>query len=344
MKILQSIQKTEMSDAVRAKFAMTIPVLQATASSLAGDRARRLGGYSKLTMADLAREAREGNGDAGICFELAVHQAIEQRHPLLHPIVSEVLEKFCAIPEGAESILFGPEKNHVIPILESTQNALTEDSLVWVGNQGRPPKLKKYIPQIINAFRRNEAKNNLPRSISGLWKADLFLGGKKTDRWLGTTIKINVEQLVGARGLRLGIYPKKNANDNPRKDDDLNLIRIPLPYDGAFMEAFYKSFYLVRAFLKADARVPPPISLPDAEDRFITKELELRRDFPVIDVLDVIEDMSQPDLFDRAEVGNIEPAASLTEAGLKDAPAPSDLSDMVSLSPFSLTKRKFPLK
>lgn len=340
MKVLKAVQKTNISDAVRAKFAMSVPVLEATVSSLAKDRANRFGGYDKVTLADLAREFREGNGDAGICFELAVHQAVEQRHPLLHPIVSEVLEELCGIPDGADSILFGPEKNHVIPILESTENALTDDSRVWVGNRGQPPKLKRYIPQIINALRRSEARNNLPRSISGLWKADLFLGGKQKDRWLGTTIKINADQLVGARGLRLGIYPKKNDKDVPRKDEDLNLIRIPLPYDGAFMEAFYRSFYLIRAFLKADAQVPPPINLPDAEDRFITKEFEQRRDFPVLAVLGVVRDMAQPDLMDQTAVGDIEPAASLTEAGLKDAPSPEDISDLVSLSPFSMTRKR----
>ena len=318
---------------------MTVPVLEATNSSLAKDRAARFGGYNKVTLADLAREAREGNGDAGICFELAVHQAVEAQDRLLHPLVSEVLEELCGIPGGADSILFGPEKNHIIPILESTENALTDESRIWVGNRGQPPKLKRYIPQIINAFRRGEMRNNLPRSISGLWKADLFLGTKQKDRWLGTTIKINPDQLIGAKGLRLGIYPKKNEKDAPRKDDDLNLIRIPLPYDGAFMEAFYRSFYLVRAFLKADARVPPPVNLPDAEDRFITRELEMRRDFAVSDVVEVIRDMAQGDLIRSAEVADILPAASLTEAGLQNTPAPEDISEMVSLSPFSLTSQ-----
>ena len=336
MKILPAVQATDISDAVRAKFAMSVPVLEATLSSLALDRAKRLGGYDKVTLADLAREFREGHGDAGICFELAVHQAIERRDQLIHPLISEVLEGLCGIPQGADSILFGPEKNHVIPILESTKNALTDDSRVWVGNRGQPPKLKRYIPQIINAFRRSEVRNQLPRTISGLWKADLFLGGKGPDRWLGTTVKINSEQLVGAQGLRLGIYPKKNAKDEPRKDDDLNLVRIPLPYDSSFMEMFYKAFNLTRAFLRADAHVPPPINLPDAEDRFITKELEARRDYPIMQVLGVLRDMAQHDLIAHAEVSDVAPAASLTQEGLKPTPAPEDISEMVSLSPVSL--------
>ena len=86
------------------------------------------------------------------------------------------------IREDAESILFGPEKNHVIPILESAQNSLTDESRIWVGNRGQPPKLKRYIPQSFNAFRRSAARDALPRRISGLWKADLFLGGKTIDR------------------------------------------------------------------------------------------------------------------------------------------------------------------
>ncbi len=184
MKVLKAIQQHTLNDAVRAKFAMAIPVLEATLASLAADRAERLGGHNQITLADLARETREGSGDAGICFELAVHQAIESKNPLIHPLVSEVLDGHMHIRDQADSILFGPEKNHVIPILESVQDALTEESRVWVGNRGQPPKLKRYIPQIINAFRRSEARNTLPRSISGIWKADLFLGGKEIDRWL----------------------------------------------------------------------------------------------------------------------------------------------------------------
>jgi hypothetical protein len=197
--------------------------------------------------------------------------------------------------------------------------------------------LKRYIPQIINAFRRNEARNLLPRSISGIWKADLFLGGKNIDRWLGTTVKINPDQLVGAQGLRIGIYPKRNANDGPRLDDDLKLLRIPLPYDGAFMESFYKSFFLVRAFLKSDARVPPEISLPDAEDRFVTRELEVRRAFPVRDIIGVLHEMAQRDLMLAEAVTEIVPAASLSQLGLSEAPRPEDISEIISISPISLT-------
>lgn len=332
MKVLKSRQIAEVSDAVRSKFAMTVPVLEATLHSLKKERIERLGGIEAIILADLSREFREGSGDAGICFEYAIHDAIAHESPLIEPLASGVLEDFCNITGGAWSILFGPEKDGVIPILESAQDALTEDARVYVGNRGQPPKLRQYIPQIINAFRRHEARNKLPRSINGLWKADLFLGNGDAERWVGTTVKINPSNLEGAQGLRIGIYPQVDAKDGPRKDESLNLIRLPLPYDAAFMELFYKAFYLTRAFMNADARVPPPVKLPDAEDRYLTNELELRRGFPLVQVLDVLREMGQPDLLENHEVIEVAADATLSKEGLDSAPRRIS-GDFVSLAP-----------
>jgi hypothetical protein len=316
---------------------MVVPVLEATLYSVHMDRIARLGGYEEWTLVDLAREYREGNGDAGICFEFAVHEAIALENPLIAPLASEVLNDFCGISGGANSILFGPEKDGRIPILESVQDALTDDSRVYVGNRGQPPKLKRYIPKIIRAFRRNEDRNKLPRTINGLWKADLFIGNPDSEKWVGTTVKVNQAHLEGAQGLRIGIYPRVNPRDVPRKDDDLNLVRLPLPYDAAFMELFYKSFYLVRAFLNADARVPKPIQLPDAEDRFVTQELEARRDFPVLAVIEVIRDMAQRNLLKNEDVETVMPTAALSEeAGLEESPENDVGSDYISLTPKAL--------
>lgn len=339
MRLLKSTQKAAISDAVRSKFAMVVPVLEASLHSLPADRLQRLGGLAAITLRDLAREFRAGSGDAGICFEYAVHEAIASTHPLIHPLVSEVLEDFCRIRGGADSILFGPEKDGKIPILESVQDALTDDSQVYVGNAGRPPKLKRYIPQIIRAFRRNEERNRLPRSIAGLWKADLFAGNPQSEQWVGTTVKINPAHLQGARGLRIGIYPKANARDTPRRDANLNLVRLPLPYDAAFMELFYKSFYLVKACLNADAQVPPPVSLPDAEDRFITQELQARRDFPVLQVIEVVRAMSQGDLLESTPVEQVQPTATLSEAeGLVTTEGQAVDSPLISITPETRTE------
>jgi hypothetical protein len=338
MKVQRSNQREPLADPVRAKFAMVVPVLEATLYSLSQERIGRLGGYEEWSLADLAREHREGSGDTGICFEFAVHEAIAAQHDLISPLASEVLKDFCGIDGGSHSLLFGPEKDGRVPILETVKDSLTDDSRVYVGNRGQPPKLRRYIPQIIRAFRRNEDRNKLPRSINGLWKADLFLGNRETEKWVGTTVKVNATHLEGAQGLRIGIYPKVNARDAPRKDDNLNLVRLPLPYDGAFMELFYKSFFLVRAFLRADARVPAPVQLPDSEDRFVTQELESRRIFNVLDVCAALREMSQESLLDTEAVEEIAPTASLSEEkGLEDEPEEPPESGFISITPEPLS-------
>jgi hypothetical protein len=334
VKLIAGRQVGDVEDPVRAKLAIVVPILKATLHSLARDRIERLGGLPRITLHDLAREFREGHGDAGICFEYAVHEAIAANSRLVHPLVSEVLERLCNIRGGADSILFGPEKEGVIPIIESAENALTDDSVVYVGNVGRPPKLRRYIPQIVRAYRRNEEQNRLPRSIAGLWKADLFLGNRDVDAWVGTTIKINPEQLQGARGLRIAIYPKRGARDVPRMDDELNLIRMPLPYDGQFMEVFYKGFFLVRAFLRADAVIPRPVDLPDAEDRLVTEQLERRREFPIVEVIEALTGLAQPDLLEAAEVEERAVNAALSEdAGLQAQLPLEGPPDPVSVTP-----------
>jgi hypothetical protein len=136
MRVLDGKQIGNVGDPLRSKLAMVVPVLKATLHSLARDRVQRLGGLEKVTLHDLAREFLEGSGDAGICFEYAVHEAISHQSALIHPLASEVLEDLCKINGGAESILFGPEKEGVIPILETVQNALTDESVNRPGFAG----------------------------------------------------------------------------------------------------------------------------------------------------------------------------------------------------------------
>lgn len=336
MRLLTSTQREPIADPVRSKFAMVVPVIEGTLFAMNGERLIRLGGLAAWTLADLAREYRDGSGDAGICFEYAVHDAIASRNELIWPITSEVLETFCAIPGGSDSLLFGPEKDGRIPVIESVANALTDDSQLYVGYRGRPPKLKRHLNKIVRAFRRPPERDRLPSSMRGIWKADLFLGSRTDDNWVGTTVKINGTHLEGGAGLRVGIYPRANAADRPRRDEALNLVRLPLPYDGAFMELFYKSFFLVKAFLEADAKVPTPVKLPDAEDRFVSAELAARRDFPIIEVIDVLRGMSQHELLETASVKDVPPTAAISVTdGLEEAGEALSSPEIISVGPIA---------
>lgn len=86
MQVIGGRQLSDVEDPVRAKLAMVVPVLKATLHSLARDRIQRLGGLDRVTLCDLAREFREGHGDAGICFEYAVHDAIATQNRLIWPL------------------------------------------------------------------------------------------------------------------------------------------------------------------------------------------------------------------------------------------------------------------
>src|SRR5262249_55188932 len=146
-------------------------------------------------------------------------------------------------------------------------------------------------------FRTRQAASELPYSIRGLWKADLFVGFSDEDRWVATTVKINRNHLEGAPGLRIGIIPAgEGPSDAVVKDDSKNLIICSLLHDRNFMQIFYEGWRVVQAFIKAQARVPKAVLLPGPEEREVARILEERRDFPVVDVIEALGVFSQPGL------------------------------------------------
>lgn len=70
----------------------------------------------------------------------------------------------------------------------------------------------------------------------------------------------------------------------------------PLPYDGSFVETFYMAWEAVNAFLSADAQVPKEVSLPRPAARTVARYLADRREFPVVDVIEALGPLSQPEL------------------------------------------------
>ncbi len=303
MKLQKELQRTQITDAARARIALALPVLKGVLFALQHDRVDRLGGYQKITLADLGREYREGSGDCGICFEYAVHDSIKAKDPNVYNLLSNVLEHYCGIKSGAESILFGAEKTGGVSLIETSDDLLDDESRVLSGKIGQPAKLKRRWDTIKKALRDTKARNRLPSSIKGLWKADLFLGSSEEGRWVGSTLKLNKRDFEGAAGLRLGIFPETKPGEKPSRDNVNNLILCPLPYDANFMELFYSSFFTVKQLLIADSRVPKPVALPNAADRFVAQLFEDRREFYVIDIIEAMYPMGQIDLTDESVVG-----------------------------------------
>lgn len=208
------------------------------------------------------------------------------------------MKKYCKVKgNDASSILFSAEKNGALKLIDTAHDLLTDESRLLTGAQAQPVKLKRYINSLAAAFRRPTTRLYLPASIRGAWKADLFLGMKDTDRWVATSVKINPTQLEGARGLRIGIVPSRHGqSDRVSVDDSKNLVVCPLPYDAAFMEVFYSAWVILQQFIASDAKVPKEAALPTAPQRMVAKMLEDRRKFSIVQVIDALAPLAQPEL------------------------------------------------
>lgn len=296
-------QQSPVADEVAALFAVVRPIPEGLLHSLKADVVAEVGGIENVKLKMLPRLYRAGDGDCGICFEYAVHDAVRRNDGAVLERIESALSLCNVAGSDVTSLLFGAEKTGSQQIIESAHAALTDDSVLMSGYRGKPARLKRHIAAIAQAFRRPTARLNLPQSISGIWKADLFVGRADTDRWVGTTVKINPTALEGARGLRVGIVPvRQGETDLPFKDDKRNLVVCPLLHDGAFMEVFYAGWIIVQQFIAADARIPAEAALPRPPDREVARQLQQRREFAVLDVIEALRPLAQPELLVSNEI------------------------------------------
>lgn len=292
-------QRNMVADEVSALTAVVRPILEGTLYAVKGEVIAQAGGHDNITLEMLARVYKPGDGDCGLCFEWAVHDAMNRHDPLVEERIADALKR-CKVPgTKPASILFGGEKSGAVRLIDTARDRLTDESRVLGGTVGQPPKLRSRLPLLAHAMRSPPARYWLPYSISGLWKADLFLGHTDADRWVGTTVKINPSQVEPAKGLRLAIVPvRQGKTDKISVDTAKNLVICPLLHDGAFMEIFYQGWGVVQQFIRADAYCPREVYLPRPPERQVAKYLEVRRTFPVVDVLDALIPLSQPELLE----------------------------------------------
>lgn len=298
-----------------ALFSVISPILTALAMSLKKDIVTQVGGYKKITLELFTRLFEPGDGDCGICFEYAIHDAIINKQGDVLDRIDTALSKYCKIKgDIPSSILFGAEKSGQLQFIDSVKEHLTENSLLLTGDRGKPIKLKKHINGVVSAFRKPQEREKLPNSINGLWKADLFVGNLNMDKWVGTTVKINPAQLESARGLRLGVVPSRsNKSDKIYKHEIKNLIVCPVPYDGSFMEIFYEAWGIVKQFINAHGNMPTEIHLSSSLDRLVCRELVKRNRFPVLDVAETLKTFGQPYLL-KVEQSHAEITSNSDEA------------------------------
>ena len=331
VEIREEHQLNPVADEVSAITAVVRPILTGVLYSLKREVADQLGGYDKVPLFMLARNHRVGDGDTGICFEYAVHDAVTRGEASVLERVSDAL-KLCKVPGDQQaSILFGVEKAGNQQLIDTANDLLTWESRLLSGRVGQPPLLKRHIASAAAAFRSRGVGSRLPQSIDGLWKADLFLGHADSERWVGTTVKINPSDLTGARGLRIGLVPAaQGRSDAVRQDERRNLVVCPVPYDGAFVEVFYLAWEVVTSFIAADARIPKEVALPRPAARQVARYLADRREFPVVDVVDALSALAQPELLksETSQAGLVPSGGRLTDPTVASvlAPNPSGLT------------------
>ena len=302
LSIRLEVQNNPVDNDVPALFAVVRPILVGLLYALKKDIVAEAKSYDKIKLKMLPRYYRRGDGDFGICFEYAVHDALQRQDSLVVERVADAI-KLCKVPgTSINSILFGAEKQGASQLIATAKETLTDESVVLAGVRSRPPKLKNYLNVLAAAFRRPTTRLSLPTSINGLWKADLFLGTTDGDKWVGTSVKSNPTQLESANGLRVGIIPEtQGRSDRIRKDERKNLIICPLPYDGAFMEIFNYGWNIVQQLIEADAKLPKDVALPAPSHRYVARELVARREFTVLDIVDALGAVAQPELLSTSE-------------------------------------------
>lgn len=319
-------QQNRVEDEVSAITAVVRPILEGLLFGLKADVVAEIGGYDDVKLKMLPRLYRPGDGDIGICFEYAVHDAIRRRDAHVIERIEDALRSHCHVP-GTEpsSILFGAEKAGALRLIDTAKEVLTDESRLLAGTRGQPVKLKRHIDSVAAAFRKKSAQLLLPWSIRGLWKADLFVGFSDSDKWVGTTVKINRAHLEPARGLRIGIVPTlEGRSDLTVRDEAKNLIVCPVPHDQAFMEVFYQGWGVIQQFIAADARVPKEAALPRTPERQVARYLADRREFGVREVVEVLGPLSQPELLrtEQRDAEILDTRNAESETTLVEAPMP----------------------
>ena len=308
MEIREDRQSNPVVDEVGALVAVTRPVITSVLQSISAEVVNTFGDRYQLPLRMLGRLRKQGDGDCGIAFEYAVHDAIISAEPVVLERIADALNK-CRIVRGdPASIFFAIEKSGAQQLISTELSLVTDNSRVLSGQRGQPVKLKKYLNTLAAAFRRPNTRLNLPQSIRGLWKADLFLGSTAPDHWVGTTVKINPLQLEAARGLRVAIIPSlAGCSGTIRLDEQKNLVVCPMPHDGSFMQVFYEGWRIVQALCERDFKMPREVDIPNPRHREVARMYVERRDFPVGDVIQATRKFAQPELLitNKEMVSNI---------------------------------------
>src|SRR3990172_8880576 len=100
-------QQNAVADVVSAVTAVVGPILEGVLYALKADVVAEVGGYDNVKLRMLPRLYRQGDRDCGICFEYAVHEALNRGEPSVLERIHDAMKVYCGVPGSVPaSILF----------------------------------------------------------------------------------------------------------------------------------------------------------------------------------------------------------------------------------------------
>lgn len=138
----------------------------------------------------------------GYALEYVLHSAIRSRSPVFVAPIREALDAANFDVSGnLQSILLITDRSSVA-LLDSLDADFAEDARIATFRPGRPPSFNK---ELLHTLLASGQRSDLPRSISDLWRADLFVGTQDGSRWVGVDVKSKVQDLKLRAGLGLAV-------------------------------------------------------------------------------------------------------------------------------------------
>jgi hypothetical protein len=158
MRIHQEKQLSPVADEVSALTAVVRPILKGVLYALKREVIEEMGGYEGIKLKILPRAYLQGDGDCGVCFEYAVHEALRQGDARVVERITDAA-KLCRLNavSAPKSILFGLEKTGSQQLIDTADDMLTPESRLLHGARGQPVKLRKHLSGIASAFRTRQA-------------------------------------------------------------------------------------------------------------------------------------------------------------------------------------------
>ena len=156
MYIREQRQRNPVADEVLALTAVVRPILTGTLYALKQEIVAEAGGYEGVKLLMLPRLYKAGDGDCGICFEYAVHEAISRQDARVLERIEDAA-RLCNVTGQAppKSLLFGLEKTGTQQLIDTADDVLTDDSRLLYGTRGQPAKLKRHLERIPLILKRS---------------------------------------------------------------------------------------------------------------------------------------------------------------------------------------------